>query len=125
MGRRTGLRSRTGTDSEERGYWLTFATDRTDGSSWFLVVPAEDPAAGPVARARVPVRVPLGLHGCWLPNEGGQSTEQGAPSSSRDDLPEARYSNPTSGNPHRRSRVMVRRRSGCERPSGKEGLDFA
>ncbi|MEU6314341.1 carotenoid oxygenase family protein [Streptomyces sp. NPDC047014] len=58
-----------GRDSEERGHWLTFATDRTDGSSWLLVVPAEDPASGPVARARIPVRVPLGLHGCWLPTE--------------------------------------------------------
>ncbi|MET9604853.1 carotenoid oxygenase family protein [Streptomyces sp. NPDC006512] len=58
-----------GHDSDERGYWLTFATDRTDGSSWFLVIPAEDPASGPVARARIPVRVPLGLHGCWLPTE--------------------------------------------------------
>ncbi|MFD9724973.1 carotenoid oxygenase family protein [Streptomyces sp. NPDC059072] len=60
-----------GKDSEEHGYWLTFATDRTDGSAWFLVVPAQDPASGPVARARVPVRVPLGLHGCWLPTGGG------------------------------------------------------
>ncbi|MFF3013204.1 carotenoid oxygenase family protein [Streptomyces sp. NPDC057939] len=56
-----------GTGSDEHGYWLTFATDRTDGSSWFLVIPAEDPTSGPVARARIPVRVPLGLHGCWLP----------------------------------------------------------
>ncbi|MFD7834441.1 carotenoid oxygenase family protein [Streptomyces sp. NPDC059761] len=60
-----------GTDSEERGYWLAFATDRTDRSSWFLIVPAGDPASGPVARARIPVRVPLGLHGCWLPTDGG------------------------------------------------------
>ncbi|MCT4357842.1 carotenoid oxygenase family protein [Streptomyces sp. Je 1-79] len=60
-----------GQDSEEHGYWLTYATDRTDGSSWFLVIPAEDPASGPVARARIPVRVPLGLHGCWLPTDGG------------------------------------------------------
>ncbi|MEU4125191.1 carotenoid oxygenase family protein [Streptomyces virginiae] len=58
-----------GRDSEEHGHWLTFATDRTDGASWFLVIPAEDPAAGPVARARIPVRVPLGLHGSWLPTE--------------------------------------------------------
>ncbi len=56
-----------GLDSDAHGYWMTFATDRTDGSSWFLVIPAEDPASGPVARARIPVRVPLGLHGCWLP----------------------------------------------------------
>ncbi|MFF3721640.1 carotenoid oxygenase family protein [Streptomyces erythrochromogenes] len=58
-----------GRDSDGHGHWLTFATDRTDGASWFLVIPAEDPAAGPVARARIPVRVPLGLHGCWLPTE--------------------------------------------------------
>ncbi|MFB7268445.1 carotenoid oxygenase family protein, partial [Streptomyces nojiriensis] len=58
-----------GSGSEAGGHWLTFATDRTDGSSWFLVIPAEDPASGPVARARIPVRVPLGLHGCWLPTE--------------------------------------------------------
>ncbi|MFB7544645.1 carotenoid oxygenase family protein [Streptomyces zaomyceticus] len=60
-----------GSDAEDRGYWLTYATDRTDGTSWLLVIPAEDPAAGPVASARVPVRVPLGLHGCWLPTDGG------------------------------------------------------
>lgn len=64
-----GSGSGSGSGSEERGHWLTFATDRTDGSSWFLVIPAEDPASGPVARARIPVRVPLGLHGCWLPTE--------------------------------------------------------
>ncbi|MER8184593.1 carotenoid oxygenase family protein [Kitasatospora sp. NPDC094015] len=55
--------------ADGHGYWMTFATDRTDGTSWFLVLPAEDPAAGPVARARIPVRVPLGLHGAWLPTE--------------------------------------------------------
>ncbi|NED38292.1 carotenoid oxygenase family protein [Streptomyces sp. SID8499] len=58
-----------GTRDGERGYWLTYATDRTDGASWFLVLPADDPAQGPVARARIPVRVPLGLHGVWLPTE--------------------------------------------------------
>ncbi|WP_151772191.1 carotenoid oxygenase family protein [Streptomyces abyssomicinicus] len=58
-----------GTRDGSRGHWLTFATDRTDNSSWLLVLPAEDPSAGPVARVRIPVRVPLGLHGCWLPTE--------------------------------------------------------
>jgi carotenoid cleavage dioxygenase len=53
----------------DRGYWMTFATDRTDGTSWFLVLPAEAPASGPLARVRIPVRVPLGLHGTWLPTE--------------------------------------------------------
>ncbi|OWA20511.1 carotenoid oxygenase [Streptomyces sp. CS159] len=55
--------------ADDHGYWMTFATDRTDGTSWFLAFPAEDPATGPVARVRIPVRVPLGLHGAWLPSE--------------------------------------------------------
>ncbi|MFD5099378.1 carotenoid oxygenase family protein [Streptomyces albidochromogenes] len=58
-----------GTHSSERGHWLTFATDRTDSTSWLLVLPADDPAQGPVTRVRIPVRVPLGLHGTWLPTE--------------------------------------------------------
>jgi carotenoid cleavage dioxygenase len=55
------------TDSDG-DYWLTYATNRTDGSSWLLVLPADDLASGPVARVRIPVRVPLGLHGAWLPD---------------------------------------------------------
>ncbi|MCX4817995.1 carotenoid oxygenase family protein [Streptomyces sp. NBC_01239] len=58
-----------GTRSSEHGHWLTFATDRTNDTSWLLVIPADDPAQGPVARIRIPVRVPLGLHGTWLPTE--------------------------------------------------------
>jgi carotenoid cleavage dioxygenase len=58
-----------GTRDGAGGHWLTFATDRTDDSSWLLVLPDEDPGAGPVARVRIPVRVPLGLHGSWLPTE--------------------------------------------------------
>ncbi|MGW3340819.1 carotenoid oxygenase family protein [Streptomyces sp. NPDC001009] len=54
---------------EDRGHWLAFATDRTDGSARLLVFPAEEPESGPVARVRIPVRVPLGLHGNWLPTE--------------------------------------------------------
>lgn len=49
------------------GYWLTFAIDRTQDTSWLLVIPDEDPGSGPVARIRVPTRVPLGLHGNWTP----------------------------------------------------------
>ncbi|WP_431775090.1 carotenoid oxygenase family protein [Streptomyces cucumeris] len=56
-----------GSSDDRLGHWLTFATDRTDGTSWLLVIPSEDPAGGPVARVRIPVRVPLGLHGIWLP----------------------------------------------------------
>ncbi|WP_203595921.1 carotenoid oxygenase family protein [Actinomadura bangladeshensis] len=58
-----------GTTDADEGYWLTFATDRTDLTSWLLVLPGDNPADGPVARVRIPVRVPLGLHGAWLPTE--------------------------------------------------------
>lgn len=58
-----------GTTGADEGYWLTFATDRTDLTSWLLVLPGDNPADGPVARVRIPVRVPLGLHGAWLPTE--------------------------------------------------------
>ena len=60
------------------GWWLTFATERSTGRSWLLVVPAADPAAGPQARVRMPVRVPLGLHGAWLPDH--PDTAPGGPS---------------------------------------------
>ncbi|WP_406300913.1 carotenoid oxygenase family protein [Embleya sp. NBC_00888] len=46
---------------------MTFAIDRTQDTSWLLVIPDEDPGSGPVARIRVPTRVPLGLHGNWTP----------------------------------------------------------
>lgn len=51
------------------GYWGSIATDREDLTSWFLIFPAEDPATGPMARVRLPIRVPAGLHGAWLPDE--------------------------------------------------------
>lgn len=60
---------RPGEDDSSQGWWVTFATDRTDRSSWFVVFAAADPASGPIARVRIPVRVPLGLHGAWLPTE--------------------------------------------------------
>jgi carotenoid cleavage dioxygenase-like enzyme len=56
-----------GTTDPRSGWWLTFATDAPTGESWLLVIPAADPASGPQARIRMPVRVPLGLHGNWLP----------------------------------------------------------
>jgi carotenoid cleavage dioxygenase len=63
---------RPGDANTAHGWWATFAIDRTDRTSWFLVIPATDPAAGPIARVRIPVRVPLGLHGAWLPTEEGR-----------------------------------------------------
>jgi carotenoid cleavage dioxygenase len=52
------------------GWWLTFATDRATGGSWLLVVPAA---------VRMPVRVPLGLHGTWLPDHPDTTATGGTP----------------------------------------------
>jgi carotenoid cleavage dioxygenase-like enzyme len=60
---------RPGDPADDHGWWVTYAIDRTDESSSLVVIPAGDPAAGPVARVRIPTRVPLGLHGAWLPTE--------------------------------------------------------
>ena len=54
-------------DAPDRGWWVTFATRFSTGAGSMVVIPAADPAAGPVAEIRLPVRVPLGLHGSWLP----------------------------------------------------------
>ena len=58
-----------GDPDQAHGWWVTFAIDLETRASQFLVIPAEDPAAGPVAAVQLPVRVPLGLHGNWLPTE--------------------------------------------------------
>lgn len=60
---------RPGGTGADDGWWITFAVEHATGESWLLVIPAADPAAGPQARIRMPVRVPLGLHGNWLPTQ--------------------------------------------------------
>lgn len=61
--------ARPGDPDPDHGWWMTFATDANATTSQFLVFAASDPDAGPVARVEIPVRVPLGLHGNWLPEE--------------------------------------------------------
>ncbi len=48
-------------------YLVTFAIDRTSYASCLLILSASDVSAGPVAQIDVGSRVPLGLHGAWLP----------------------------------------------------------
>uniref|UniRef100_UPI003D8D094B carotenoid oxygenase family protein n=1 Tax=Gordonia sp. B7-2 TaxID=3420932 RepID=UPI003D8D094B len=56
-----------GTDHD---YWGAIGTDPADMRSYFYVLSADDPAAGPLATVDLPIRVPAGLHGAWLPNSG-------------------------------------------------------
>jgi carotenoid cleavage dioxygenase len=52
---------------ERDGWLLSFVTDRATGTTDLAVLDARDVAAGPVARVRIPRRVPLGFHANWFP----------------------------------------------------------
>ncbi|HEY8546282.1 MAG TPA: carotenoid oxygenase family protein, partial [Acidimicrobiales bacterium] len=54
--------------AEGEGWVLTWLYDRTVDRSSLGVLDATDVAAGPVARIKLPVRVPYGFHGLWLPD---------------------------------------------------------
>jgi len=53
--------------AEDDGYVVTFVTDRADWSSACLVYRADDLMAGPVARVKLPIRLPAGFHATWMP----------------------------------------------------------
>ena len=55
---------------EDDGYVLTFAHDPQRGATDLLVLAAQDLAAGPIAAVHLPVSVPLGFHGSWIPDAG-------------------------------------------------------
>jgi len=55
-------------DGEDEGWMLTMAFDGTTHRSEVLVLDASALSAGPVARVRMPRRVPHGFHGTWLPS---------------------------------------------------------
>jgi carotenoid cleavage dioxygenase len=54
---------------EDDGYVITLATDSKDWSSWCLVFDAQDIEQGPIARVRMPQRVPYGFHATWVRGE--------------------------------------------------------
>ena len=60
-------RAGAGRDSaEDDGYVITLVTDSRDWSSWCLVFDATDIEPGPLARVRMPQRVPYGFHAAWV-----------------------------------------------------------
>ncbi|NUT10755.1 MAG: carotenoid oxygenase, partial [Nonomuraea sp.] len=53
---------------EDDGYLLTYAHDPARNAADLVILSAQDFTGEPVARVHLPVRVPLGLHGSWLPD---------------------------------------------------------
>ncbi|MEM1113527.1 MAG: carotenoid oxygenase family protein [Pseudomonadota bacterium] len=55
--------------AEDDGYVITLVTDSSTWQSDCLVFDATDIAAGPIARVRLPHRVPAGFHATWARGE--------------------------------------------------------
>ncbi|HZR37250.1 MAG TPA: carotenoid oxygenase family protein, partial [Nevskia sp.] len=56
---------RAGAAAEDDGYLLTYVTDLNRDCSECWVYAAQDLGAGPLARLRLPARIPSGTHACW------------------------------------------------------------
>ena len=55
--------------AEDDGYVITLVTDSNTWQSDCLVFDATDIVAGPIARVRLPQRVPFGFHASWARGE--------------------------------------------------------
>lgn len=53
--------------AEDDGWLMLYAHDRSTATSSYVVLAAQDVAAGPVASVALPQRVPAGFHGNWVP----------------------------------------------------------
>lgn len=57
-----------GATAEDEGYLLTYVFDEAAKTSNLLVLDAQDLSKGAVATVHLPVRVPYGFHGNWVPD---------------------------------------------------------
>jgi carotenoid cleavage dioxygenase len=54
---------------EDDGYVITFVADAATGASEAHVIDARNFSKPPLARVKLPQRVPAGFHGVWAPGE--------------------------------------------------------
>ncbi|MBO1414444.1 carotenoid oxygenase family protein [Streptomyces sp. FH025] len=54
--------------AEDDGYLLAYVHDPDRGASDLVVLSAEDFTGAPIATVHLPVRVPAGFHGSWIPD---------------------------------------------------------
>jgi len=55
-----------GAVEEDDGYLLFFVYDQTENKSEFVILDARKIESDPIARIKLPVRVPFGFHGSWI-----------------------------------------------------------
>jgi carotenoid cleavage dioxygenase len=67
FGSETPMAPRIGSTAEDDGYLVTFVSDVNEDCSEALILSAQDVAAGPVCRIRLPERISSGTHSCWAP----------------------------------------------------------
>jgi carotenoid cleavage dioxygenase len=53
---------------EDEGWLIGYVSDHTTGTAAFEILDATDVAAEPVGRVDLPVRIPVGFHGNWIPD---------------------------------------------------------
>lgn len=58
---------RVGSTGEDDGYVLSYVRDDREDSSELWIIDAKNFSAGPVARVKLPQRVPLGFHSTFVP----------------------------------------------------------
>lgn len=56
---------RAGARAEDDGWLLTYVTDMNRNLSECWIYAAQNLSAGPVAKIRLPLRIPSGTHACW------------------------------------------------------------
>ncbi|HEX6425320.1 MAG TPA: carotenoid oxygenase family protein [Acidimicrobiales bacterium] len=59
---------RPGSDGEDDGWLMSYVYDAAADRSDVVILEARDMAGDPVATVHLPVRVPFGFHGSWLPD---------------------------------------------------------
>ncbi len=57
-----------GSGGEDEGYLCSYVFDKNTELSAFCLFDATNVAAGPIAKVQLPVRVPVGFHGVWVPD---------------------------------------------------------
>ena len=59
---------RASAQSEDDGYLMTYVYDKSRNASDLVIFDAQDTDRGPVSSIHLPVRVPYGFHGNWIPD---------------------------------------------------------